>query len=94
MRTFFVDNSDTGGSFGSIAFSIDMGNNNPVAGGGGDIFGWIGTTAADTVKVTDSSFEANGGKGTLIGTEFQRVRPPGRERHVRRLGCLGHAAPG
>lgn len=72
---FEVDNADTGGSFGSIAFSIDMGNNatgavSPAI--NGDTFAWDGTTGADTVKVTNTTFEANAGKGTLVGVEFQQ----------------------
>ena len=72
---FEVDNDDTGGSFGSIAFSIDMGNNatgavTPFV--NGDTFAWDGTTGADTVKLTNTTFEANAGKGTLVGVEFQQ----------------------
>lgn len=60
----------SGGSFGSIAFSIDMGNN-PAGVGNGDGFAWFGTAGADNVKVTDTTFSANGGTGTLVGTETQ-----------------------
>ena len=76
-EAFAVANSDLlgigyleGGSFGAIAFSVDMGNNAAPVPPNGDTFAWIGTTGADTVKVTDTTFEANGGKGTIIGTEF------------------------
>jgi hypothetical protein len=67
---FAVNNNGTGGSFGSIAFSIDMGNNAAVPPAGGDAFAWFGTTGADTVTVTNTTFDANGGKGTLVGTEY------------------------
>jgi hypothetical protein len=70
---FTVDNSDSGGSFGDIAFSIDMGNN--AAGAvlpdvDGDVVHWTGTTGADDVTVTNTTFETNGGTGTVVGTEF------------------------
>ena len=71
---FEVDNNDSGGSFGSIAFSIDMGNNSTGAAlplVNGDTFVWDGTDSADTVKVTNTTFTANGGTGTLVGVEFQ-----------------------
>ena len=38
----------------------------------GDTFAWFGTTGADDVKVTNTTFEANGGTGTLVGVEFQQ----------------------
>lgn len=74
-EAFTVDNNDTGGSFGSIAFSIDMGNNGAGALApfvNGDSFIWLGTTGADTLKVTNTTFESNTGKGTLVGVEFQQ----------------------
>ncbi len=68
---FMVNNTGTGGSFGAIAFSIDMGNNAAAPPAGGDVFAWVGTTGTDTVTVTNTTFDANGGKGTLVGTEYQ-----------------------
>lgn len=71
---FEVNNNDTGGSFGSIAFSIDMGNNSTGAvlpNVNGDTFVWDGTDSADTVKVTNTTFTTNDGTGTLVGVEFQ-----------------------
>jgi Ca2+-binding RTX toxin-like protein len=67
-EVFEVDNADTGGSFGSIGFSIDMGNNTAL---GGDTFRWIGSDGADTVVVTNTTFVANGGNGELVGVEIQ-----------------------
>lgn len=72
---FEVDNNDTGGSFEDIAFSIDMGNNGAGAVApfvNGDTFAWNGTDSADDVKLTNTTFEANAGKGTLVGVEFQQ----------------------
>lgn len=70
---FEVDNDDSGGSFGSIAFSIDMGNNGTGAVApfvNGDTFVWDGTDGADNIKVTNTTFDSNGGTGTLVGVEF------------------------
>jgi Ca2+-binding RTX toxin-like protein len=65
----FVIDNDVDGSFGSIAFSIDMGNHGAAA-GDGDVVAWIGTSGKDNVKVTNTTFETNGGTGTVVGTEF------------------------
>ena len=66
-ETFTVDNSDTGGSFGAIAFSLDMGNSGAVP--PGDTFIWTGRNGPDDVTVTDTTFTSNGGNGVLVGVE-------------------------
>ena len=60
---FVIDNNDDG-SFGAIAFSIDMGA------GTGDEVEWDGTDGNDTVTITNNTFVTNGGTGELVGTEF------------------------
>jgi hypothetical protein len=60
----FVIDNDNDGSFGAIAFSIDMGA------GTGDEVEWDGTDGDDTATITNDTFVTNGGTGELVGTEF------------------------
>lgn len=79
-ETFIIDHRDTGGDFGAVGFSIDMGNNTalaapPVVGvgapPGGDVVEILGSDDVDdVVSVTNNTFDMNGGAGEFVGTEF------------------------
>jgi hypothetical protein len=62
-ETFTIDNQGDG-TFGAIAFSIDMGA------GTSDTVEWDGSDGDDTATITDDTFITNGGTGELVGTEF------------------------
>jgi len=70
---FFIDEwaNDLGGAFpATIAWAIDMGSNSTPF---GDTFGWWGSDTFnptdDAVTLTDTTFDINGGAGTLLGVE-------------------------
>jgi hypothetical protein len=60
---FTVDNSDTGGSFGTIAFSIDLGA------GTDDAIAIVAGDGSDIINVSNAAFSTNDGSGTLLGVE-------------------------
>jgi hypothetical protein len=70
-EAFIVDNF-TGLQFNTaITWAIDLGT------GTGDAFGIVGADSADTITVTNSSFDINGGGGELNGVEFLAVAGQG-----------------
>jgi len=79
-EVFTIDNRDTGGDFGAVGFSIDMGNNTalavpPVVGvgappGGDSVVVLASDDLDDVVSVTNTTFDINGGVGEWVGTEF------------------------